>query len=258
MQYINLETGDRADFPWSLEQAILLNATKYASLETCKDCGQTNMYRYVESNECTQCAKKAYDETWKLWLMGSPDRPEIFPKSADEALELNVDYYYRERLCEVGTHFSQPNIKTGKCVACKGRKETSEASILMKDYPSMIISREDAKALGSVIFRTGLPCRKGHLGYRYTCSGACIKCMRCEPVAMELIDKRDWHRFTVTQQLNMFIGYSKDNRGMTGPDGKRLNKTQFIMRFPYPAHYATKEGLDVISAWDAFIKNFTC
>jgi len=40
-----------------------------------------------------------------------------------------------------------------------------------------IITRKDAKAAGLNRYYTGLPCKNGHVDYRYTASGACKSCV---------------------------------------------------------------------------------
>jgi len=49
---------------------------------------------------------------------------------------------------------------------------------LMSRCPDMIISKADAASLGFKVFRTGKPCLRGHTGWRYVSSGACVECVR--------------------------------------------------------------------------------
>ena len=47
---------------------------------------------------------------------------------------------------------------------------------MARSLPQMEISRKAARALNLTIYRTGSPCFKGHAGWRYVSSGACVAC----------------------------------------------------------------------------------
>jgi hypothetical protein len=47
---------------------------------------------------------------------------------------------------------------------------------MARSLPEMEITRSDAKALGLKVYRTGRPCFKGHVGWRFVSNGACITC----------------------------------------------------------------------------------
>lgn len=55
-------------------------------------------------------------------------------------------------------------------------RRTSASFNMARSLPDMEISRKDAKALGLKIYRTGRPCFKGHVGWRFVSSGACVSC----------------------------------------------------------------------------------
>ena len=58
-----------------------------------------------------------------------------------------------------------------------GRKVTPESK-LMADQPNIVLSRDEARALGLKVFRTGKPCKHGHTGFRYVSTKGCIKCLK--------------------------------------------------------------------------------
>lgn len=53
---------------------------------------------------------------------------------------------------------------------------------LARSLPDMEISRQAAIVLGMSIYRTGRPCFKGHAGWRYVSSGACVACRGLLPL----------------------------------------------------------------------------
>lgn len=55
-------------------------------------------------------------------------------------------------------------------------RRTSASFDMARSLPEMEISRGDAKALGLKIYRTGRPCFKGHVGWRFVSNSACVTC----------------------------------------------------------------------------------
>ena len=52
----------------------------------------------------------------------------------------------------------------------------SKTSLYMEDNPDAIVTKQEAVSLGIKAYRTGKPCRRGHTGWRYLATGACIQC----------------------------------------------------------------------------------
>lgn len=69
-----------------------------------------------------------------------------------------------------------PNV-AGNKTPTPGTKLTPD-TIMMRDAPDTIVSREDAESYGFKVYRTGQPCRRGHTGWRYVSTGNCIDCLR--------------------------------------------------------------------------------
>ena len=82
-------------------------------------------------------------------------------------------------------------VDTKECIACgytphvaihdehsnKDNRATSD-TIMMREAPDLVISKEDAEAYGLKVYRTGELCRRGHYGWRYISTGNCIDCLR--------------------------------------------------------------------------------
>lgn len=72
----------------------------------------------------------------------------------------------------------------GSCVQCGHNSAKgfvvapSETTIMMRDNPDMIVTRNDAKSYGLKVYRTGNECKKGHKAFRYVTTGNCIDCIR--------------------------------------------------------------------------------
>lgn len=47
---------------------------------------------------------------------------------------------------------------------------------MARSLPEMEVTRNDARTLGLTIYRTGRPCFKGHVGWRFVSNGACVTC----------------------------------------------------------------------------------
>ena len=252
MEFSNKTTGAKSPIPWTPEESKALGYARYMDENGCPNCGQHSVGRYVTNNYCVNCALNEAAELWKLWVMGSPDRPEMFPRTSAQAVEMGVEYYYREQLCKGGRHFVQPHIKTGRCVACASLK-----SSVAKLPPDTILSKSDAAALGFDVYRTGEPCRRGHKGFRYVSNGGCIECMRgsIQTPTFERVDMDK--RVSVAEQAQLFIGHAWDGRRIVDPDGTRLTVAQFNIMVGGVGRYEVSGGRpDVFTSHQAFMLNF--
>lgn len=296
MNFENVINGEilNSPVPWGKDEAVRLGYKKYTIDEKCLECKSYPVSKYVENDVCVMCSIPAAYETWKLWTMGSPDRPDPFPRNKDDAKSMGLNFYYEPIVCKNGMHFRQPHITTGRCQECANSKNprllakhhglttykpdhpcqncgelsrrkvaTNEclncdnkvnSSKLMFENPNAIITRDCAEMLGLSVYRTGEPCKKGHKGWRYRSTGGCISCLKGESIPKPP-DADTLPIITINQQLSMFIGYSYSGRKFQGSDGKRWNKLQFDSMFPVMAMYETKLGV-IRNPSDAFIANF--
>lgn len=100
-------------------------------------------------------------------------------------------YYTPETACPDCGRRAPRDVVTNRCNGCTkhGRARpalvedarTTEASRMVADCPDLVIARKDARGLGLPVYRTGEPCARGHTGYRYVSTGACIACLRARP-----------------------------------------------------------------------------
>jgi len=182
MNYAHPVSGELSPVPWDKDEALALNVGRYMIDEKCHECKRQPIARYVDSNECVQCADTQSREDWRLYQQGMPGRPEPFPTTLSEAVKFQVNYYYTPRLCKGGHHFIKKHIKTGKCLTClennKHARSDTITNTFMKDNRDLIIDKNTAASMGLTVFRTGRPCRRGHVGWRYVNGSACLSCMR--------------------------------------------------------------------------------
>lgn len=90
------------------------------------------------------------------------------------------------RVCKRG-HYALRRVVNGSCKKCE--EETSalrREKLGVRKAPSktfraentdLVISREEAKTAEMKLYRTGIPCRRGHTDWRYVSTGGCVACL---------------------------------------------------------------------------------
>lgn len=85
---------------------------------------------------------------------------------------------------------------TGECVGCLavGRVSTPGPAVARGAGarnlpPDTIVSRADAKAKGWKVYRTGEECSRGHAGFRYVSSRACVECGRKDGATLDVASR---------------------------------------------------------------------
>jgi len=146
--------------------AMAASETWYTPTEPCPKCN-TLSERRVNDGKCSGCHPN---------IRKSGDRS---PRQA--AIAAGQTWYIPDTPCKHCGTLAERNIHNGQCKDCMtptmdGRR--SPDSIMMEAQPDMIISRDQARKLGLKVFRTGEPCTRGHVGFRYVSTGSCIKCLR--------------------------------------------------------------------------------
>jgi|SRR6185369_4450985 len=79
-------------------------------------------------------------------------------------------------LCKHG-HAARRRVANGGCEECE--KQSSGVDARRLDLfcgPDTVMSREEARLCGSLVYRTGAACKYGHKGWRYLSTGACLVC----------------------------------------------------------------------------------
>lgn len=66
------------------------------------------------------------------------------------------------------------------CALCHVHGAPDSTARFMKLNPSLVVSRAEALGFGFKVYRTGLPCRRGHTGFKYVSTGACIECLKVD------------------------------------------------------------------------------
>jgi len=103
------------------------------------------------------------------------------PSPRQAAIAAGQTWYIPDTPCKHCGTLAERNVHNGQCKGCitptvDGRR--SPDSIMMEAQPDMIVSRDQARKLGLKVFRTGEPCTRGHVGFRYVSTGSCINCLR--------------------------------------------------------------------------------
>jgi hypothetical protein len=101
-----------------------------------------------------------------------------------EALDAGKKWYTPTTPCRNG-HVALRRVNDGACSEClkfvqdstAATASTPRAVPIHKQFPDMVISHADAKAVGMTVYRTGEPCRAGHAGWRYVSTRNCLTCM---------------------------------------------------------------------------------
>jgi len=113
----------------------------------------------------------------------SCERERRKPSPRQKAIEAGERWYTPETPCKRCGTYAERRVDNGQCASCQPprgaqREQGSLAAQVMEQAPQLIMERSDAIKAGMPVYRTGRPCRRGHVAFRYTSTGACIDCMR--------------------------------------------------------------------------------
>jgi len=190
--------GNVSRYPSSLEKAVEHKTTFYNDGIKCKKCESMSV-KYTETGECRYCkmvdAGNLYNLSLKKDIVFTDENGKHFAKlpfgsiqeiEHDKFIEMVKLVGLAERddkmtisptPCKKRPHYGVKIL--GKCYECQQSKnKPSETTIMMRDNPDMIITRNDAKLYGLKVYRTGKECKKGHKAFRYVTTGNCIDCIR--------------------------------------------------------------------------------
>lgn len=150
-------------FPTSREAAKASGEKYFVTDAACKTRGHLGVRTL--GGKCYQCESK---------------KNELSPRQ--EAIRDGKKWYLPNEPCPKCDKVAEKRVDNGQCRGCSDTgpgdgRETSD-SVMMRECPDLIITREDAKAAGLGVYRTGGKCRKGHDGFRYVSTGNCIDCLR--------------------------------------------------------------------------------
>lgn len=144
----------------------------YLPNKVCTGCS-TRSQRRVSNNKCVTC---------------HPPRSSSSPRQV--AKREGQTWYLPSEPCSKCHQIAEKRVNNGECRGCTDkaasastvpgaadRRSTAE-SVMMRDCPTMVLSKADAVKFGLKVYRTGEKCKNGHNAYRYVSTGTCIKCLR--------------------------------------------------------------------------------
>lgn len=101
-------------------------------------------------------------------------------KEFQYARATGAKWYYSYHHCGAGHERPRRRVSDDSCLECSplGSQAADLEKTIPELYPNGIISRDDARSIGLVWFRTGQPCEGGHTGWRYVSSGVCCQCVK--------------------------------------------------------------------------------
>lgn len=194
-------------FPDSVPVAISQGVDWYAERNaTACPKGPHLQAKHIKTGRCVGCTGDKND----------PNRAKA--KANGEAI---YHHTFPCRSCATNIRKTSSN----RCVKCNPAKprERSEEQALMEDNPLTLFTYEEARAKDSKVYRTGERCSRGHKGWRYTSSRACIDCKNgvaetnreySEEKRPEEVYLRNNNRTTLSRDVAVQLGYKlyKTNR----------------------------------------------
>jgi hypothetical protein len=90
-----------------------------------------------------------------------------------------------------------------------------------------------AKQAGKSKYYDGTPCRKGHIGYRYTRNSGCVKCKKVENKKKQTEHQRNWrlkNLYGLTkEQLNLMLVAQNNCCAICGKEFTLEKKHRFVI-----------------------------
>lgn len=150
--------------PQTPNAAIASGSEFYVGLDACNKVGHVSIR--TTQGECYLCLHAS---------------KQVTPRQ--RALKDGRTWYVPDEPCDKCGQRAERSVSKGTCKGCINAVEVPDGrstadSEMMRSCPDMVVSRHDARSLGMGVFRTGEPCKRGHAGYRYVSTGACIECLR--------------------------------------------------------------------------------
>lgn len=189
-------TGDKND-P-NRAKARANGESTYPHYFPCPECN-THM-RKVSNNQCVKCnPAKSRERSREQALM--EDNP-LMVLDIWQAREKGLNVYRTALRCKRG-HKGWRYVSNSACLDCKNgvAESNQEYSEEMRPEESWLrannrgtITRNEAIQCGFKLYKTGRPCKYGHLGFRRVIGGACVNCQ--SGIQAEDWDDRDelWMR----------------------------------------------------------------
>lgn len=137
-------------------------------------------WRMVRGRYCGHPGK--YTINGQCWYCTEERKNHVTPRQ--QAILAGETWYMPAEgdLCKKG-HHAPRRVANGTCKECESEARSTgtdnryHEGRIDRQFPDMTVSREEAKMLGFNVYRTGIPCRKGHNGWRYVSTSGCLECL---------------------------------------------------------------------------------
>lgn len=151
----NCETFFEEAVPVSAQEAREMGLDYYYTWECC-DRGPHPFKKEIKTGRCMTCR----DSQMKNLRAAARAKGALF--------------YIPSKKCPTCKTRTKRAVDTDQCQKCI--EPIDYDTLVMESSPELVISRPEAKALGWGVYRTGVPCKRGHQGFRYVSSTNCIEC----------------------------------------------------------------------------------
>jgi len=102
------------------------------------------------------------------------DAEPLSPRKA--AVAAGESWYMPTEPCKVCGEIALKRVNNGECKSCTEKRSKPHVLPPHRQWPDMVISREDAIVAGWKTYRTGKPCKYGHTGWRWVSTRGCLTC----------------------------------------------------------------------------------
>lgn len=171
MRLFTSPNGRIGSLPWSREHAVTEGFGRYNDMAgPCPVCGSMRLaqaIRYTADGSCFHCQWEAFEAIAWAWSVGVEPVPP------------HEDHEHFAHTCNNGPHIQLLSKRTGKCVECERQSKPNRdaTAAFVAASPDAVISRDLAAEAGLKLYRTGEPCKHGHVTWRYTSTGGCVECL---------------------------------------------------------------------------------
>lgn len=154
----------------SRREAMGMSGVKFYQPE--KPCSNGHLSeRRMSDSKCVACEGGEGYMDRGSWINQLPSNARS-PRQL--AVEAGKDWYLPTEPCERCSGIAERRVNNGECRGCIGKAARPEP--LHRQFPDMVISKDDAVSAGMKAFRTGNACRNGHKGWRWVSNSGCLTC----------------------------------------------------------------------------------
>lgn len=133
---------------------------------------------YTPDTPCLHCnttsLKRVYDGRCQGCIQTKSTTPVNVPRI--EARRVGHKYYTPSTPCSKCGLQARRDTHRNQCRSCHRPADYRDDTAIMDTAPDLVITRDDAEAVGYKVYRTGKACSQGHTGFRWVVSGICCDC----------------------------------------------------------------------------------